>query len=480
MADIETDYLIIGGGAVGLAFADTLLQETDADIVIVDRRGKPGGHWNDAYSFVALHQPSAFYGVNSMPLGSGRIDTHGPNQGFHELASGPEVSGYFDRVLHQRLLASGRLRWLPMTECEEASAAASAAPGEPGPPVLRSLLSDERSRVTVRRKRVDASYFGTQVPATHTPRFSVAEGVKLVPPNALPQLWQGRLGQPREFVIVGAGKTAMDVGVWLLASGAPPQSIQWIVPRESWLLNRRSTQPGLDFFEHSMGGQLLLMESLIGCQSVEELFLRLEAGGLMMRLHADTWPTMFHFATLSEGEAEQLRRITRVVRAGRVTAIHPERMQLERGELPVGPDTLFIDCSASAVERRPPVPVFQGGRIVLQMVRIPQPTFSAALLAWVEAHESDEARKNSLCAPIPLPDAIEGYPRAVLTGMLNQFHWSRHPELRRWIRASRLDGFGKLVAEIDPADAARQALLQRMKTAAQGLMMAAPRWMAMS
>ena len=32
----------------------------------------PGGHWNDAYSFVNLHQPSAFYGVNSLPLGANR------------------------------------------------------------------------------------------------------------------------------------------------------------------------------------------------------------------------------------------------------------------------------------------------------------------------------------------------------------------------------------------------------------------------
>lgn len=61
---VETDYLIIGAGAVGLAFADTLLAETDAHITIVDRRGKPGGHWNDAYAFVTLHQPSSFYGVN--------------------------------------------------------------------------------------------------------------------------------------------------------------------------------------------------------------------------------------------------------------------------------------------------------------------------------------------------------------------------------------------------------------------------------
>jgi cation diffusion facilitator CzcD-associated flavoprotein CzcO len=66
VADVTTDYLIVGAGAVGLAFADTLIDEdTASHITIVDRHARPGGHWNDAYSFVALHQPSATYGVNS-------------------------------------------------------------------------------------------------------------------------------------------------------------------------------------------------------------------------------------------------------------------------------------------------------------------------------------------------------------------------------------------------------------------------------
>ena len=62
---LSTDYLIIGSGALGMAFADQLLTETDADMVIVDRRHMPGGHWNDAYPFVRLHQPSAFSRVST-------------------------------------------------------------------------------------------------------------------------------------------------------------------------------------------------------------------------------------------------------------------------------------------------------------------------------------------------------------------------------------------------------------------------------
>ena len=58
MTDVDVDYLIIGAGAVGMAFADTLLSETELTVALVDRSHRPGGHWNDAYPFVRLHHPS--------------------------------------------------------------------------------------------------------------------------------------------------------------------------------------------------------------------------------------------------------------------------------------------------------------------------------------------------------------------------------------------------------------------------------------
>jgi len=72
---LKTDYLVVGSGAMGMAFADTLLTEIEANIIIVDRFAKPGGHWNDAYPFVTLHQPSTFYGVSSKELSQGLTAT---------------------------------------------------------------------------------------------------------------------------------------------------------------------------------------------------------------------------------------------------------------------------------------------------------------------------------------------------------------------------------------------------------------------
>jgi hypothetical protein len=154
MSQLETDYLIISSGATGLAVADTLIVETDAHVTIVDRRGKPGGHWNDAYSFVTLHQPSAFYGVNSMALGSGLKDAVGLNKGLDELASGAEVSGYFDRVMNQRLLPSGRVSYGPL--CNYL-----------GDGLFESLLSGQQTKATVRRKTVDATFYSPSIPSTH-------------------------------------------------------------------------------------------------------------------------------------------------------------------------------------------------------------------------------------------------------------------------------------------------------------------------
>ncbi len=50
MQTIEADYLVIGAGAMGMAFVDTWSAETDATVVIVDRNDQPGGHWTQRLS----------------------------------------------------------------------------------------------------------------------------------------------------------------------------------------------------------------------------------------------------------------------------------------------------------------------------------------------------------------------------------------------------------------------------------------------
>jgi hypothetical protein len=468
MAQIETDYLVIGAGATGLAFADTLLAHSDAHITFVDRRALPGGHWNDAYPFVTLHQPSAFYGVNSLPLGSGRKDTLGPNAGLYEQATGAEVCSYFQQVMQRQLLPSGRVHFLPLHECRGMEAGRAQAV---------SLLSGAVTEITVRRRVVDAAHFMPEVPATTPPAYRVAAGVRLLSPTQLAQLGQTGAEPPAGYCIVGAGKTAMDTGVWLLSQGVPAERIHWVVPRDAWLVNRVTTQPGAEFFGASMGGMLEQMRAFTAARDVPDLFLRLEASGQMLRIDPTQTPRMFHYATLAEAEVRLLRQITQVIRRGRVQAIEPDALVMDEGRVALPPGLVYVNCTASAVRARRNEPIFQPGRIVPQLVRVPLVTFSAAVCAYVEANYPDDTARNALCRPVPFPREVGGYVAATLVSQMNQLAWNQDKALREWMRGTRLDGFGKMIGEVDPDDAEKMAILARLKQCAMAAMGNVPRLM---
>ena len=169
---LETDYLVIGTGAAGMAFTDTLLSHSDANVCLVDRRYAPGGHWIDAYPFVHLHQPSAFYGVSSVPLGHGNVNPTGINAGFHEAAGADELCAYYAQVMDLHFLPTGRVLHHP---CSDHSI------GSDGRHLITSRLTVEVQEVHVRRKLINTGYLEGRIPATSPPPFEVAEGVRCVP-----------------------------------------------------------------------------------------------------------------------------------------------------------------------------------------------------------------------------------------------------------------------------------------------------------
>jgi hypothetical protein len=422
-SSIAVDYLIVGAGATGMAFADTLLTETQATLAIVDRHDRPGGHWNDAYPFVRLHQPSFFYGVNSRPLGSGAIDALGPNTGLSELASGAEILAYFDAVMRQRFLPSGRVRYFPMTNLDDDE-------------TLVSRLSGQRHRIEA-RKIVDAAYLSPAVPATTPPAFTVAPGVTCVPVGELPRAT--RPGAP--YVVIGAGKTGIDACLWLLENGTDPRQIRWIVPRDSWLYDRAAFQPGRENLATLIEFMANQVEALAGAESVDEVFARLEATGAVLRLDPAVKPTMHHCAIVSRAELASLRRIEQVVRLGRVRRIDAGGIVLERGEIPTTDDTVHINCSACAFAYadKPPRPIFAGRRITLQWTRNCSPTFSAAFVAHVEAAYVSDEEKNEICTVIPTPTDPVGWLRIMAADLPKAQQWSTRPELMAWLAGSRLD-----------------------------------------
>ncbi|MEO0492605.1 MAG: NAD(P)/FAD-dependent oxidoreductase [Actinomycetota bacterium] len=444
--EVSADYLIVGAGAVGMAFADVIVSESDATMIIVDLYAKPGGHWNVAYPFVQLHQPASFYGVSSRELSNGRSEVGGFNDGLEELSSGPAVAAYFDDVMRQQLLPSGRVQYFPMC-------------GYEGDGIFVSRLTGERFHATAERKTVDCTHLKTSVPSTHTPSFSVEDGVRFMPLNDLPTID----ARPDGYVVIGAGKTGIDACLWLLTNGVDPAEITWVVNRDAWLIDRQNTQMTEPFFFETMGAQVGMMRSIVEASDRDDLFDRLEACGYFVRIFDDVQPEMFHAATISRPEIDALGTIENVVRLGHVTAIRAHEIELERGTIPTTADTVHVDCSARAVTNDTLRTVFEDDLITPQMVRPYQPAFSAALIAHVELHYDDDEDRNRLCGVVPLPNTCDDFIRFTAAGMMNQYQWGLDRALSSWISANRLDGASKLIATVEATETDKRDLLKELR-----------------
>ena len=185
-----------------------------------------------------------------------------------------------------------------------------------------------------------------------------------------------------------------------------------------------------------------------------------------MRIDEEVKPTMFRCATVTQSEIEELRCIKNVVRLGRVQRIEAGRVVLDQGSFDTGPNTLYVDCTADGLARRPPQPVFAGDRLTLQSVRTCQQVFSAAFIAHAELTEQDEARKNLLCTPVPHPDTDMDYLRNTLADLVNSATWAQDESLYAWMKASRLDGFTFAESSSPEADAEFMQSLEKYGTVA--------------
>lgn len=418
---IETDYLVVGAGASGMAFTDALLSRSDASVTIVDRRDAPGGHWRDAYSHVRLHQPSAFYGVDSVPLGQDAIDTLGTNAGFYELAGADEIRAYFDRVMHRHFLPTGRVRYFP--SCEYV-----------GEHRFVSRLTGASEQVRVRRKLVDTTYLEGTIPATSPAPFAVAEGVRCMPAGGI-----GRLERSAErFVVIGGGKTALDTCVDLLERGVAASKIRWIRPRDAWWMNRKFQQP-YTLVPDLYRGAAIQIEAMAQAHSVDELFARLEAEGIFIRLDPNVAPTMFRGAIVSEAEVQLLRQIEDVVRMGHVRSIERNEIILDRGRIPTSEETVHIHCAARGLLRRPLRPIFEPGRVTVQPIFWGFACYQFATLGMIEAVIESDEEKNRLCAPIAYWEENEDYLSSFLATLVGNFLRDTNPTIAAWSKRSRLN-----------------------------------------
>lgn len=440
---LETDYLVVGAGAMGMAFTDALIDHADVHVTLVDRRHSAGGHWLDAYPFVQLHQASVFYGVASTVLGSGVVQPSGPEAGLHERARQSEIRAYYDSVLHDRFTGSGRVTFLGASEYHR----------EDSSHLVTSRLSGQTVQVAVRRRVVDATYLSPTVPATTPPPFGVAEDVRVVPVNELGQL----SAAPSRYVIVGSGKTATDAIVWLLSNGVPPDRVVWVRPRDPWMLNRAVVQPDPVV---SLGLVADTLVAAASAESLDDLFLRLEAAGVVLRVDRDVLPTMAKTPTLAAWELELLRTVEDVVRLGHVQRITRREIVLDEGVVPLPPGALVVHCAASGLQYPALVPLWSPDAIRLQTIRAGFPCFCAALAGYVEATRDDDRERNRLCPANTLPDSRASWARMQVRGAIAARTYGAEPDIASWANGCALNP-----ARIDPArrdDPAVQAAARRV------------------
>lgn len=402
---LDTDYLLLGAGAMSMAFADVILSEDpSARIVMVDRHANPGGHWNDAYSFVRLHQPAAFYGLNSTHLG----------QGGEDLSSGADIVAYY-RDAMDRFLHTGRLRFLPMSEHR--------GDGR----IVSTIDRDRVTTVTAHRRIVDGTYMQVTVPSICPPRYTVDRSATVIPPNGL-----AHIRRPHErYVVIGAGKTGIDAILFLLDNGVSPARIQWIVANDAWLLDRGTMQPGL-----VLETVVSMVQSIADATDIDDVFLQLERQGIVFRLDTQRLPTKWRCATVDRTELAELRRIDNVVRMGRVQHVGSSEIRLDRGTIDAVEDSLFVDCSANGLAKMDAQPIFSESRVTLQSVFMCQQTFSAALIAHLELRNLSDERRNRICTAVPHPELTQDLPTTLITTAQNMINCNRHVPL--WLRHSRL------------------------------------------
>jgi hypothetical protein len=423
--EIETDYLVVGAGASGMAFVDALVGESDAEAVMVDRRHRPGGHWLDAYPFVRLHQPSAYYGVTSRVLGTDRIDESGPNAGFYERATSAEICDYFTRVLDEDLVGSGRVRFFGMSDYRGEDADGHH---------FTSLLTGAETTVRVRRKIVDATYVESSIPSRHAPAFEVDDGVRLIPPNDLVDLATPATG----YTVIGAGKTAMDTCTWLLDAGVDPGGIRWIRPRDGWLIDREFMQP-LELVGSYMQLQARWVEAAAEASDGSDFAHRLEAAGVFVRIDPDVEPTVFRGPTISAAELDALRQVDHVVRLGKVLRIATDRIVLEHGTSATDAGQMYIDCTAAGIPLTTARPIFEPDRITIQYTTVGLVPYGAATVGAVEVLGEGVAHQNRLCPPVPFSGEASGLLRTAAAAMTGLAARGADPAVGGWDARSRLN-----------------------------------------
>ena len=195
--------------------------------------------------------------------------------------------------------------------------------------------------------------------------------------------------------------------------------------------------------------QARFVAAAAAAEDADDFARRLEADGVFLRIDPAVEPQMFRGATVSRMEVEALHSITDVVRRGRVRHVGVDRITFDDGELPTGPNHVYVDCTAAGVRPTVPRPVFEPGRITLQYVTLGFVPWGAATIGAVEAMKDDDETKNQLCPVVIFSGHVADILRFAKAGMQGTTARATDPEIAAWTDACRLNPGRNASAHLD-------------------------------
>jgi hypothetical protein len=265
-------------------------------------------------------------------------------------ATKDELLEYFDRFVQDKHDA-GQLEFYPNCEyryCTNAASEGNSSQG--GMYSFASIDGSQQYDVQVKVKLVDGTAGECIIPSQNPLPFPVDDRAKVMTPNQIydatfdKKQWSDLVKNTKQYVVLGAGKTAMDTIVYLQrVARLDPQKIAWVIPNDVWMFNRDGNGSPWSWPEALLDNGL----------DVDKAALSLEKKGDFFRLDTDIMPTRFRFPVVDATELKLMRRVKTTVRRGRAVGIRvtdDKKTVVDFGDndpaWEVSDDAVFIHCAS--------------------------------------------------------------------------------------------------------------------------------------
>merc|ERR1712238_492983 len=260
------------------------------------------------------------------------------------------------------------------------------------------------------RKKLVRLHSNVIVPSMRKPLFPVHDNVNYITVNDT--MTATMSGEYTHYVVLGAGKTSLDAIIQLLNNGIDQSFIKWVISRDVWYFIRDQIYPKEKTHYENLS---IVLDTLLAATSAKDFLLQMESLGKVARLDScsqQNFPTVMKGPQISSDDLSLLRTVKDIVRLGRVQAIGDGGVMMfgsadknnHEGlqEVHLSSDnssTVFIDCMVDNFQwysTPKEYKIFETKRINLgPLLAVFNPSFSAALIAYMESNISDDTTKNA-------------------------------------------------------------------------------------